>query len=139
MVGGLGPLARESTWLAEVLSNSRTEVVVVSLPEPLAVAETTELLGRLEQTEVSLGAVVANRLAAPVGQSGRVEARELAQQGGGLGRLATLTVSIVEAQREPLDTLIGLAGGRPLIEVQWSPEPVEAAKDGLVEAGYFLS
>ena len=61
---GVGPLAAETEWLSELLADrATTAAVAVTLAEELPVAETGELLDRIEhETDVAVAGLIVNRL-----------------------------------------------------------------------------
>ena len=60
----VGPVREQTRWMQEILEDhARTGVVVVTTPEEMPVNETAELVDRLvEQTEVDIAAIIANRV-----------------------------------------------------------------------------
>ncbi len=60
----VGMVREQVGWMSEILEDpARTATVVVTTPEEMPVAETLELVGRLDrEAGVALGAVVANRV-----------------------------------------------------------------------------
>ena len=58
-----GPLASQTRWLQDLLHSPQTAVTVVATPEELPVAETAQLLARLNnETEVAVDSLIINRV-----------------------------------------------------------------------------
>lgn len=128
-----GPLANQTGWLREVLAATSTSVVVVSLPEELPIAETGQLITRIgTDTEVSLGAVVANRVPVEVGNSGRREAERLVADDHRLAPVAVAARDRDVQARPQVARLQSMAteSGIPLVTVADRPhDPVGAVVD----------
>jgi len=126
---GRGPLHDDTVWLSALLADPTiTRAVAVSVGEELVVSETNELVARLRaETQVTVSALVANRLPPPIGPTGEAEAGRLAAAGDALAPVATLAVARHRswcAQRERLATL-----GLPLVEVP--DQPIRAFNPGV--------
>lgn len=129
---GFGPLASETSWMAELLADPEvTSVVVAAMAEELPVDETETLVERLrKETGLRIGAIVANRLPPPVGPAGGDEAQALADAGDPLAPLAATAVDRHARSTSQLDRLRAI--GVPLVEVdEWNDDPVAAAIAGL--------
>jgi anion-transporting ArsA/GET3 family ATPase len=87
-----GPIADQTDWLRRLLARpDRTEVVVVTTPDELAVAESIELVERLRATtETPVGSILVNRVPPRVGPSGQREINQLVAAGSPLADVAAL-------------------------------------------------
>lgn len=129
---GLGPLASQTTWLAELLADPEiTTAIAVTLPEELPVLEVTELVARIgDDTDVTVGGLVVNRMPPSIGAAGEEEAAALADAGDPLAKLAALAVdrARVAGRLGPRLEELGLA----TIEVaDVLGDPLPAAVDAL--------
>jgi len=94
-----GRIRSQAEWMAETLADgTKTQLMLVTLPEELPTAETLETLDWVERTDiVSKPVIVANRVLEPVGAT--------TTPAGAAGDMVTLHRSLVEEQRKWLDTL----------------------------------
>ncbi|HEX6299090.1 MAG TPA: ArsA-related P-loop ATPase [Acidimicrobiia bacterium] len=94
-----GRIRSQAEWMAETLADeTRTQLMLVTLPEELPTAETLETLEWVERTGiVSKPVVVANRVLEPVGAT--------TTPPGMAGDMVTLHRSLVDEQHKWLDKL----------------------------------
>lgn len=94
-----GRIRSQAEWMAETLADeSRTQIMLVTLPEELPTAETLETLEWVDRTGiVSKPVVVANRVLEPVAAT--------TTPPGTAGDMLTLHRSLVDEQRKWLDKL----------------------------------
>lgn len=131
---GIGPLAKETDWLRELLADPTiTGVVAVSTAEELPVTETLELLARLEsETTVPVVGVVLNRWPPPVGEQGVAEAERLIDAASPNAELAEAAVArsrIAQHERGRL-----AAAEVPIVIVEDGSDPVATACAAVAEA-----
>jgi arsenite/tail-anchored protein-transporting ATPase len=110
---GAGPIFELCDRLArELLGETRSSIVVVTLPEPLVFEETLELCAAIE-AEARVECVVVNRLASAPPFGGSEELTALAAQSGALGEaarwLATTLRSREHLHREALAEVLALS------------------------------
>ncbi len=121
LVGGpLGELGRRVR--AEVVAEDRCQVVIVTLAEPLVMAETGELVARVKE---ELGRrpshLIVNRVAPPLAEAARRAASELSRHPE-LGEDATLLVSFLEARAAAAaDAVAALQAARSMEGVEIVP------------------
>ncbi len=130
-----GPLANQTGWLSDALVSETTDIVVVAQAEELIVSETSELLERIQSdTDVSIGAVVNNRLYPGLSDAALAEATTLSQKTGPLGAVASLLVGDLDQKVEQAGQLDELAEsvGVPCIAVNERPmDPVAQVGDSI--------
>ncbi len=128
---GIGPLAQQTRWVADLLADPAiTGVVLTTTPEELPVNELLSLHARLvSETDIDPVAVVVNRMPPTLLGPAVAEAGRL---GGTLGlAAAVVTERSTEAtsERTRLDVL-----GLPVLTVAESPTPVDAIVEVVTEA-----
>lgn len=128
---GIGPLAGESAWLADLLADQdQTEVMLVATPEELPVTETTELLVRLrERTVCRVSTIVVNRMVPELTPTAEEVARQLEHDGSPVATLARVAVGRARRAGEERDRLEAL--GLPMVTVNEVTDPLEQARAAL--------
>lgn len=102
---GTGPLAAQTDWMAELISDAeRWRVVVVTAAEELPVTETLELVDRLRsETRAAVVGLVANRVPVPVERS--KESDRLLAAGDGLAVATAVAIGRSTSWTEQRDRL----------------------------------
>lgn len=115
----VGPLRTHAAAINELLHDpQRAEIVIVTLPEEMPIAEALEMRQKIEADRFPLKAIVLNQaVASPLGRGERSEFERLSAQQRKNGLLRAMTLKLAEADRTSFyrETLKRLK--IPLIEV----------------------
>ncbi len=126
-----GPLAEQTGWLREIVASEQTGVVLVTVPEDLALTEAEELAARIDtETTTSISTVIVNRMPAAVDPAGMAIADHLVATDSILGPTASLVVARHRAAAGHAERMAALDGDPVRVEERIS-NPVGAVIDAL--------
>ena len=138
-LAGGGPIAGQAASVAALLRSPATAVHVVTLLEELPATETVEAIAELEAAGLPVGAVVADRVLAPLPGAGQDAGQDVAGALAAAGVPAPQVEALLDqarehaarvaAQREQLAALSAL--GRPVRELPALPGAVGVDLAGL--------
>jgi anion-transporting ArsA/GET3 family ATPase len=133
----VGPIKTQSEGVAAILRSPMTAVHVVTLLEEMPVQETTDAIAELTALKISVGRIIVNAARPPLLAGGRVSAAELRRGLVAAGLPADRdTIAGLQAEADAHLTLRAVedglrtdlaAIGRPVIELPWLAEGVDAA------------
>ncbi len=128
---GIGPLAQQTRWVADLLADPEiTGVVLATTPEELPVNELLSLQARLlAETDIESVAVVVNRMPPTLLGPAVAEARRLDGTVGVAAAVVAERSTEAVSERSRLDSL-----GLPILTVPESPTPVDTILDVVAAA-----